>query len=93
MTRGTDVAAQKTRFFTAALSIRHMQVGFLRWRKAMNTIFRLYRPSCWTEFKRYFAEWRQCGLLRREMRMLSNRECEDIGLRPTYHDDVGRWFK
>ncbi len=59
----------------------------------MNTMFRPFQSSCWAGFKRHFVEWRQRALLRREMTMLSNRECEDIGLRPTYHDDVRRSFK
>ncbi len=59
----------------------------------MNTMFRPFHPSCWTGFKRYLVEWRRRALLCREMKMLSNRECEDIGLRPNYHDDVRRSFK
>ena len=59
----------------------------------MNTMFRPYRQSSWGGLKRYFVEWRKRALLRRELRMLSNRVCEDIGLKPTYHDDVRRSFK
>jgi uncharacterized protein YjiS (DUF1127 family) len=58
----------------------------------MNTTFRSYRPSRWSGFKRYFVEWRKRALMRRELRMLSNRECEDIGLKPAYRDEVGKWF-
>ncbi len=58
----------------------------------MDTTFRPYRPSRWSGLKRYFGEWRQRALIRRELRMLSNRQCEDIGLDPTYHNDVRRSF-
>ena len=58
----------------------------------MNTTFRSYRPSRWSGLKRYFVEWRQRAVIRRELRMLSNRQCEDIGLNPTYRNDVRKSF-
>ena len=58
----------------------------------MSTTFRPYRASYWSEFKRYFVEWRKRGLIRRELGMMSNREWEDIGLKRTYYEDVRRWF-
>jgi uncharacterized protein YjiS (DUF1127 family) len=58
----------------------------------MNTMFHPFRQASWSGLKRYFVEWRKRALLRRELSMLSNRECEDIGLNPTYRDDARRWF-
>ncbi len=58
----------------------------------MKTMFHPYRQSPWSGVKRYFVEWRKRALLRRELSLLSNRECEDIGLKPTYRDDTRRWF-
>ena len=58
----------------------------------MNTMFHPFRQSSWSGLKRYFVEWPKRALLRRELRMLSNRECEDIGLKPTYREDARKWF-
>jgi uncharacterized protein YjiS (DUF1127 family) len=45
----------------------------------MNTTFHPYRPPpAWSGLKRYFVEWRQRALIRRELRMLSDRQWEDI---------------
>ncbi len=54
----------------------------------MNTRYHPYRQSLWSELKRNFLEWRQRALIARELRMLSDRQCEDIGLKPTYHNDL-----
>jgi uncharacterized protein YjiS (DUF1127 family) len=56
----------------------------------MNAIFHPYRPqltSRWSGLKRYFMEWRQRAIIRRELQTLSDRQCEDIGLKPRYHHD------
>ena len=58
----------------------------------MNTTFHPHRLSPWSGLKRYFVEWRKHALLRRELRMLSDRVREDIGIKPTYRDDAGRRF-
>jgi hypothetical protein len=45
----------------------------------MNTTFYPYRAPVWGGLKRYFVEWRKRALIRREQRMLSDRQCwEDI---------------
>jgi uncharacterized protein YjiS (DUF1127 family) len=44
----------------------------------MNTTFHPYRLPVWSGFKRYFFEWRQRALIRRELRMLSDHQWEDI---------------
>jgi hypothetical protein len=55
----------------------------------MNTTFHPYRPPAWGGFKRYFVEWRQRALIRRELRMLSDRQWEDIIPSTPAHDDAG----
>ena len=58
----------------------------------MNAIFHPYRPqltSRWSSLKRFFMEWRQRAIIRRELQMLTDRQCEDIGLRPHhYHHEA-----
>jgi len=58
----------------------------------MNAIFHPYRPqltSHWSNFKRFFMEWRQRAIIRRELQMLTDRQCEDIGLEPHhYHHEA-----
>ena len=45
----------------------------------MNTTFHPYRAPAWSRLKRYFVEWRKRALIRRELRMLSDRQSwEDI---------------
>jgi uncharacterized protein YjiS (DUF1127 family) len=58
----------------------------------MNATFRPYRPTRWSLLKRYFVEWRQRAVIRRELRMLSDRQCEDIGLTPGHGDEIRRSF-
>jgi uncharacterized protein YjiS (DUF1127 family) len=58
----------------------------------MNTRFQPYRQPLWRELTRYLREWRQRALVRRELRMLSDRQCEDIGLKPGYHNDLRKSF-
>jgi hypothetical protein len=53
----------------------------------MNTTFQPYRPPAWSGLKRYFVEWRKRALIRREQRMLSDHQWEDIiPLTPPAHD-------
>jgi uncharacterized protein YjiS (DUF1127 family) len=58
----------------------------------MSAIFHPYRPqltSRWSGFRRFFTEWRQRAIIRRELRTLSDRQCEDIGLKPRhYHHEA-----
>jgi hypothetical protein len=55
----------------------------------MNTTFHPYRLPVWSGFKRYFFEWRQRALIRRELRMLSDRQWEDIIPSTPAHDGAG----
>ena len=48
------------------------------------------RKAFWAGLKRYFVEWRRSALLRRELRILSDGECSDMGLRPD--DEVRKSF-
>ncbi len=54
----------------------------------MTTTFHPYRPSAWSRLRRYFVEWRQRALMRRELMMLSDRQWEDIGFGSAYRDDA-----
>jgi uncharacterized protein YjiS (DUF1127 family) len=58
----------------------------------MNATFRPYRPTHWSLLKRYFVEWRERAVIRRELRMLSDRQCEDIGLIPGHGDEIRKLF-
>ena len=45
----------------------------------MNPTFHLYRTPAWSRLKRYFVEWGNRALIRRELRILSDRQSwEDI---------------
>jgi hypothetical protein len=44
----------------------------------MNTTFLPYRAPAWSGLKRYFVEWRKRALIRREQRILSDHQWEDI---------------
>jgi uncharacterized protein YjiS (DUF1127 family) len=70
--------------------IRHVQAGlFPDVEEAMN---RPYRTPRWSLLKRYFVEWRQRAVIRRELRMLSDRQCMDIGLTPERGDEIRKSF-
>jgi hypothetical protein len=60
----------------------------------MSKTFRPYRLMSWGGLKRYFVEWRRSALLRRELRILSDRERWDMGLRPMSDNDVRKslWY-
>jgi uncharacterized protein YjiS (DUF1127 family) len=53
---------------------------------------RPYRTPRWSLLKRYFVEWRQRAVIRRELRMLSDRQCMDIGLTPERGDEIRKSF-
>jgi hypothetical protein len=64
----------------------------------MNTTFHPHRPPAWSKLKRYFVEWRQRSLIRRELRMLSDRQWEDIipstpAQNPTPERYTGRYVR
>ena len=40
----------------------------------MNPTFHLYRTPAWSRLKRYFVEWGNRALIRRELRILSDRQ-------------------
>jgi uncharacterized protein YjiS (DUF1127 family) len=42
--------------------------------------------------KRYFVEWRRRAVHRRELRILSDRECSDMGLSPMSNNKVRESF-
>jgi hypothetical protein len=44
----------------------------------MRKAFRPYFLVRWSGLKRYFVEWRRSALHRRELRILSDRECSDM---------------
>ena len=46
--------------------------------EAMRKAFRPYFLVRWSGLKRYFVEWRRSALRRRELRILSDRECSDM---------------
>jgi hypothetical protein len=72
--RVTDIPAQETTFRTCR-------------RNVMNTTFHSYRAPAWSGLKRYFVKWRKRALIRREQRMLSDHQWEDIiPLTPPAHD-------
>jgi hypothetical protein len=77
--RVTDIPAQETN-----------PPAVLCWRRVMNTTFHPYRLPVWSGFKRYFFEWRQRALIRRELRMLSDCQWEDIIPSTPAHDGAGR---
>jgi hypothetical protein len=52
----------------------------------MSTTFHRYRRPAWSGLKRYFVEWRKTALIRRELRMLSDRQWEDIIPSAPAHD-------
>jgi hypothetical protein len=54
----------------------------------MNRTFHPFRAPTWSGFKRYFFEWRNRALIRRELRMLSDHQSwEDIiPPTPSAHD-------
>jgi hypothetical protein len=54
----------------------------------MNTTFHPYRGLVWSGLKRYFVEWRKHALVRRELRMLSDRQPWDDIVPPTPAHDV-----
>ena len=63
----------------ASQTFLHKRLGFAQWRKVMNTTFHPYRAPVWSGLKRYFVEWRKRALIRRELRMSSDRQSwEDI---------------
>ena len=50
----------------------------------MNTTFHPYRAPVWSGFKRYFVEWRKRAFIRRELRMLSDRQSWEDIIPPTH---------
>ena len=44
----------------------------------MNTTFHSYRALALSGLRRYFVEWRKRALTRREQRMVSDHQWEDI---------------
>jgi hypothetical protein len=54
----------------------------------MNTPFPPYRAPAWNGLKRYFFQWRERGLIRREQRMFSDRQCWDDITPPTAANDL-----
>ena len=58
----------------------------------MRKAFRPYFLVRWSGLKRYFVEWRRSALHRRELRILSDRECSDVGLSPMSNNKVRKPF-
>jgi uncharacterized protein YjiS (DUF1127 family) len=52
----------------------------------MNATSDRYRRPALSGLKRYFVEWRKRALIRRELRMLSDRQWEDIIPSTPAHD-------
>jgi uncharacterized protein YjiS (DUF1127 family) len=57
----------------------------------MRKALRPYFLVRWSGLKRHFVEWRRSALLRRELRILSDGECSDMGLRPD-NDEMRKSF-
>jgi uncharacterized protein YjiS (DUF1127 family) len=60
--------------FPAAIAI-HTGVSTMNW-----GLFRTVRSSCWSQVKRYLAEWRLRAASRNELINLNDRLLRDIGV-------------
>jgi uncharacterized protein YjiS (DUF1127 family) len=60
--------------------------------EAMRKAFRPYFLARWSGLKRYFVEWRRSALHRRELRILSDGECADMGVSPMSNNKVRNSF-
>lgn len=58
----------------------------------MRKALRPYFLVRWSGLKRYFVEWRRSALHRRELRILSDGECSDVGLSPLSDNKVRKSF-
>jgi hypothetical protein len=65
-------------------------VALRMWEEAMRKAFRPYFLV--RGLKRYFVEWRRSALHRRELRLLSDRECSDTDMSPMSNNKVGTSF-